>query len=236
MRAAFLANLADDGILFAPTPVPGRAVHEGKPEVPGTLAWEPAFAGIGRDGDLGYTTGPFTYTSHDSTQDVGHGHYVTIWRRKADGTWRVALDTGISHPPIAPRHREEVELEQGDEGAAVGGEGLAAAEERLAEATEQQGYEQAFRTFAAEGVRTYRDGTLPVVGRNAGAALLEQHPDYAAWEPDGAEASADLGYAYGVMPHAGEESARSSFLRIWRKGGTGQWEIVLDLATPVPDR
>jgi hypothetical protein len=74
------------------------------------------------------------------------------------------------------------------------------------------------------------------VGRNAGAALLEQHPDYAAWEPDGAEASADLGYAYGVMPHAGAESAHSTFLRIWRKGGTGQWEIVLDLATPVPDR
>lgn len=53
---------------------------------------------------LGYTTGPFEVRVKRAEGDiVRRGHYVTMWRRKADGTWKVALDIGTFEPPPAAK-------------------------------------------------------------------------------------------------------------------------------------
>lgn len=39
----------------------------------------------------------FTYPPKDGQPHVESGHYVVVWRRQADGTWRILLDTGL--PP-----------------------------------------------------------------------------------------------------------------------------------------
>lgn len=240
MRAAFLANLDEDAILYAPSPVPGRPVHEGKPEVEAVLAWEPALAGISRGGGLGYTTGPYSFTPHDTTRAAGYGHYVTLWRKKADGTWRVALDTGIAHPPLDSGRAGPVPLEREPATGRAGGDGggIEAAERRLAEAAGRSGYRQAFRDVASGRVRAYREGAYPAVGLPASRELLARHPEMTGWEPMGYEVSAsgDLGYAYGVAPHAsggGTTDGESSFLRIWRLNPEGKWQIILDLASPL---
>src|SRR5262245_2445266 len=93
VRDAFLANLAEDSIIFRPNAVPGRQWFENNPP-PATLRleWEPEFADIASTGDLGYTTGPFE--RRRTPQDPpAFGHYVTLWRKQADGKWKVALDT-----------------------------------------------------------------------------------------------------------------------------------------------
>ena len=39
----------------------------------------------------------FTYPPKDGQPQVEGGHYVVVWRRQADGAWRILLDTGL--PP-----------------------------------------------------------------------------------------------------------------------------------------
>jgi ketosteroid isomerase-like protein len=95
MKTAFLAHLASDGILFRPHAVNGRSVWESRPEPPATLLWEPSFAEVAGSGDFGWTTGPWELRS--AGNPTGHGHFLSVWKRAGDGSWRVALDIGISH-------------------------------------------------------------------------------------------------------------------------------------------
>jgi ketosteroid isomerase-like protein len=60
------------------------------------LTWEPTMAFGSAAGDLGYTLG--TWKSRriaaNGAERVSTGKYVTIWRRQADGSWRVVFDGG----------------------------------------------------------------------------------------------------------------------------------------------
>lgn len=66
------------------------------------LEWEPEHASISASGDLGYTFGRYRAhrTGPDGTDVVREGRYITIWHKQPDGTWKVALDTGVPDPPL----------------------------------------------------------------------------------------------------------------------------------------
>src|SRR6185295_1413148 len=63
------------------------------------LAWQPAYAGMARSGDLGFTTGPWEFKGdvNDKTPS-GYGHFVTLWKKQSDGSWKFVVDLGITHP------------------------------------------------------------------------------------------------------------------------------------------
>ena len=63
-----------------------------------SLTWKPTFAEMSRSGDLGYTTGTYESRGKDAQGQptLRTGRYVSIWKKQADGTWKVVLDTG--HP------------------------------------------------------------------------------------------------------------------------------------------
>ncbi len=60
------------------------------------LTWVVTAAEASAAGDLGYTYGRWDYTQTGKSGAVVHqtGSYVTIWKRQADGTWKVVLDGG----------------------------------------------------------------------------------------------------------------------------------------------
>jgi ketosteroid isomerase-like protein len=101
------AFFAADGVMFPPRGrIDGqeaiRAAMEGA-FAPGTpmLRWHPVDAVVGGAGDLGYTLGRWSSVlpQPDGRDSVlSEGNYVTIWRRQADGTWRVAVDIGNRDP------------------------------------------------------------------------------------------------------------------------------------------
>lgn len=63
---------------------------------PVTLDWAPAWGDVSAAGDLGYTTGPFVFTDQGpAKRQPQRGYYFSIWRKQADGTWKVALDAGV---------------------------------------------------------------------------------------------------------------------------------------------
>jgi len=61
-----------------------------------SLDWIPEEAVVASSGDLGFTWGHFTATSHDSTGQLvtEHGKYLDVWRRQSDGSWRWIADIG----------------------------------------------------------------------------------------------------------------------------------------------
>ena len=74
-----------------------REVMEGTFSASGvSLTWDPTRAHASDDGTLGFTVGGYEFTSlgADGQPDVGHGLYVSIWRRQADGSWKVIMDLG----------------------------------------------------------------------------------------------------------------------------------------------
>jgi len=64
------------------------------------LTWTPAFADISDSGDLAYTYGKYEFrvTGKDGKSSTAYGNYTTIWKRQADGQWKVVLDTANSGP------------------------------------------------------------------------------------------------------------------------------------------
>ena len=64
------------------------------------LTWTPTDAVLGPSGDMGYTWGHFEGHSKDANGNpvTTSGRYITVWRKQADGSWKVVLDAGANEP------------------------------------------------------------------------------------------------------------------------------------------
>jgi ketosteroid isomerase-like protein len=244
MRDAFLAVLADDGVMFRPGPVNGREWFEASPPPPGVLAWKPVHAQVSRAGDLGYTTGPWRYDL-DGREAV-FGHYVSIWHRAKGDAWQLVLDIGIAHEePAESAWKAAIEkLEYGksvkklspERRDRLSGE-LKEADREFSKEIGSKGPAQAYAHVGTEKIRLYRDGRLPVVGLPAVRQALEEAPVPRQAEPIAAfvAASGGFGYSYGTSRDGeSEEGAGYAYLRIWSRDDDGAWKILLDLATATP--
>jgi ketosteroid isomerase-like protein len=256
LRAAFLAYLAEDAVIFRPGPVPGRAFVEARPSPPIELTWRPVQVEVATSGDLGYTTGPYEARSTDPAKSAQteHGYFVTVWRRQADGAWKAVVDVGVEAPPAGADATESGELGHGHAGTGEPGRpgsassadaalrSLLAAESAFAGDAIAHGARAAYLAAAADGARFYRAGAPPAVGRDAIARLLGAGPQRAtSWRVTEAKAagSGDLGYAYGetaVMKTGAPRRIREAgiYFRIWRRQGGGRWQIALDLVRELP--
>lgn len=65
-----------------------------------SIRWQPLDATISSSGDLGYTIGAYEIVrSGEGAGVVGTGKYVTIWKKQADGSWKVIFDSGVPDTP-----------------------------------------------------------------------------------------------------------------------------------------
>jgi uncharacterized protein (TIGR02246 family) len=72
------------------------------------LSWQPTRVEVSRGGDLGYGMGSYELTLNDSKGKpvVERGKYVNVWRKQADGSWRMVADIWNSdQPPPTPPTR-----------------------------------------------------------------------------------------------------------------------------------
>lgn len=112
VHEAFVEFTARDAVYFDVDPEEARgpqALEKRKAGWAGIkrLEWEPTESVVSCSGELGYTWGTSEMYLDDGPGKeprVIYGHYVCIWRRDANGRWRVALDTGNGrHAGMPPK-------------------------------------------------------------------------------------------------------------------------------------
>ena len=243
-REAFIANLADDSTLFRPHAVAGKKWMIEQPARPGLLVWQPIFADISRSGDLGYTTGPWEFRKNGSEdKEVAHGHYITLWKKQSDGTWKVVIDTGINNPPPtakagdvqSPRATGAASDKKADVESAR--EKLLSLDREFSKSSAAKGTLGAYLSYMADDIRLFREDAYPFVGKQAVSAALAERKGLLIWQPAKSDvaSAADLGYTYGAgkIKKDSDQVEHFNYLRIWKRQ-SGAWKVVLDVMSPCP--
>ncbi len=107
---AFVAQLVDDAALLPPD----APLAQGKEAIRGVInmleglpgfnvTWTAVAADVGSGGDLGYTRGTYRMTMDGPAGPVTiNGKYLTVWKKQADGTWKVTADMFNANAPATP--------------------------------------------------------------------------------------------------------------------------------------
>jgi ketosteroid isomerase-like protein len=80
-----------------------RALFAGFYAMPGmSIHWQPTKVEAARSGDLAYSAGTYELTFNDPKGKpvTDHGKYATVWRKQADGSWKVVVDVFNSDLPL----------------------------------------------------------------------------------------------------------------------------------------
>jgi len=252
-REAFVAYIADDGILYRPGAVNGKQWMKDHPLPPSPtrnlLAWQPIFARVASAGDLGYTTGPWEFKDNiKDEKPSGYGNFVTVWKKQPDGNWKFVVDLGISHSmsagPLKLWQVSESDTSQSvlpkqqinvDEQRTA----LLERERAFSATVQKQGTANAYGSFVADELRLFRNGSLPFVGKEAAKSALANSKEQLKWEPTAGDVSrsGDLGYTYGTYESIGTDAKKGhgSYLHIWKQQGD-KWRMVLDVTNALPDK
>lgn len=241
-REAFLQYLADDSVVLAPGPVPGKEAWKGRPAGPSFLSWYPVVADVSLAGDLGWDTGPWERRPKGKTDtNVQHGFFITLWRKQADGSFKAEFDGGGSNaaPPASvtavkiPKANPARVENPPQVDVSVGQALLLRADRALAKTSADKGFATALAGVLTDDARLHREGAFPVTSKQEILTALNAHPAKVVWSPLQARvaSSGDLGYTLGKEQVDAEEG---HYLRIWKKQGDGAWKVVLDVFYPLP--
>jgi ketosteroid isomerase-like protein len=239
IRAAFFAWLTEDARVFTPRMVSAKAQYGPEPGDPGHLAWYPEAMGMAASGGLAWSLGPWTYAVKKGGPVLVNGHFLSIWRKQADGRWKVEADIGVPHAapkqPIEPFAPQEATLAAPVSLPATpdARAGLLEKEAGLSAAWAGKGGLALLPELAKEA-RVLRPRMLPLQGEADIRKALEADPAGARWEPALLQVapSGDLGWVCGECGPDGK-GVTASFLRIWIREA-GAWKVLFDVRLPHP--
>jgi ketosteroid isomerase-like protein len=240
IRDSFLEFFADDAIAFNPAPMSATERLRSRPARPFSeleLTWEPRAGDIAASGELGWLTGPSTFIDHTTPgAPPQHGNYLSVWRRRAEGPWRVFIDIG-SQPPQAVSFApgfSRFQLPSRYSASAAGSTGTASlleADKRLNSEIAARGAGPAYEAVVTRGSRLHRNGYMPPIGPGAIRSWFDANALAMSATTGAAESarSGDLGYSYGTFEVTAPTSQAGAYVRIWERDGTGKWLLVADV-------
>jgi ketosteroid isomerase-like protein len=230
-KDAFLKFLDSNGVVFEKgKPVNGIEAWNTKEKNTGVLNWHPVYGGIAASGDLGFTTGPWTFqpkTVADSV--VARGQYSTIWKKDKAGEWKFVADLGVNKTPLLDDALYHLPF---DAVSFVAGtwNNLLNREEKFIRQTGNTDSAQRKKMYdealSKKSFFLNRNGSLPVISQADLTKTLQAAPqkmDYAI-NGSGISAAGDLGYVYGTTIIDGKTD---NYLRVWRREGK-EWKLVLE--------
>jgi ketosteroid isomerase-like protein len=239
-RDSFYTYFADDGIAFNPHPIRVRTALAASPPSPGPMGatWAPVYGDISAAGDLGWDTGPLVFEGRNGGPDR-NGMFFSVWKRQADGSFKVVLDVGGDTPAAVVPMDEPVHTSW--RAGAVASDpanaksGLIAAEQSFIAAAGGESLGRAYGSRLSDEARVHRPGAMPVTGRIALGEWANTQAEKYRSEMLFADvaASGDLGYAWGSYEKAGESPDAGYYARVWKRDAKGDWRIVMDTVSPV---
>jgi ketosteroid isomerase-like protein len=227
--AAFRSTAAADAQMLSPDPVNAQrqlAQIEGDGSM--ALDWRPAYAGISRSGDFGFTTGPFQMRGRAGIV----GHYFTVWRRQPDGAWKWIFDAGtdVRDPgPITEANAVIPSLATASGGAAD----AAAAIGEVTAIEESNARAVSLAVLLADDARVNRPYEPAGMGRLASVRLMNADGGvrFTALRRE-ASSGGDLVFSMGEVRDTNEGVERLRYYaRIWQWRPEG-WRIVFDEIVP----
>lgn len=241
IHAAFLEYFADESMNFNPDPGPARERLRQQPDAfPKDLRmkWEPRVGDIAASGDLGYLTGPVESTRPG--QPLRYGNYFSVWKKQANGAYRVILDIGSAQPgkPLFADgfvRSAALAAYKGHDTRTAAEASLLAADKAFGAAIAKNAPDAYGATMHA-AARLHRTGYLSMTTRDAAAGWIRDHVKRMTSEPMKSETSAsrDLGYTWGrfSVTSAEPKDYKGYYLRVWTRRANGSWQLVADIAEP----
>jgi ketosteroid isomerase-like protein len=243
IRDSFLEFFADDSIAFTPDPTSAKErllKQEPTPFSVNELVWEPRTGDVAASGEFGWLTGPSTFIDHSKPDATPrYGNYLSVWRKQADGGWRVFIDVGTSLRAEATFAPGFTRMPFGAR--YTGKDDKAASEKSLLEADRglngriaKDGAARSYADSVVDGTRLHRPGGPPAVGPQAIGAWLEANAGGMTARSTAAESSVagDLGYTYGTYDVKTPRVESGAYIRIWTRDASGRWFIVADVVQP----
>lgn len=240
-RDAFIAYFNDDVVTSAPGQGPRKGKKHLEEQTPNEswLHWYPVFSDIAASGDFGYNTGPWEFRQKRTDENpVAFGEFVSIWKKNAQGEWKVAVDIGIGH--AAPKGKPSlttsaVKLKTLKHRSKGGKDELFEIERKFISDLAQNGI-TAYTNLLSDEARLYRPGIEPIIGKPEVQQILSTQQSKVRYTfVDGETApSNDLAYVYGkasveLVVDGVTKTRQCSYMRFWKKEDGKHWKIVLDL-------
>jgi ketosteroid isomerase-like protein len=244
VRTSFLANFADDAIGFTPQPTKTADLFGPPPSDPkaprkNTLDWYPVWTDASRSGDFAFSTGPSVTTDNATGHKIRFGNFASVWRKQADGKWKVVLDIGTQHaePPAFAKKPWSA----GEPSKYKGQPSSPEAEAENLKRFDQQfasgkNLRDAYTAVLTKESRLHRTGLFPQVGQQSILDHLSKAgDDSVTFEAIGAAvaSSGDLGYTYGAYTTQPGDK-KGYYAHFWKREKNGDWKLVIDVTNPEP--
>jgi ketosteroid isomerase-like protein len=248
VRMAFLANFADDGIAFQPHPVVYKDAAKDRPAPANpnafTLNWKPVFGDVSESGNLGYTTGPYSFVDNSGKQPPSHGFYFSVWKKDSTSRWRVAVDIGIGTPGPFEGPEDFRQAQPSKKSQSMPGEGKSGKQELEESIGEYlsiaaaDGVIAAYENHLVEECRLHLEGHHPLLGRRFVTAFFDGKEITRTGKLllAAVSESDDLGYAYGSYANLerGRSIENGYFCHVWKRNELGLWKLAAEILSPVP--
>jgi ketosteroid isomerase-like protein len=235
-KAAFLANMTDDALVFNPDAVNGKAYWNARGESKGLLSWAPNYADISGNGILGYTTGNWEYRPKgEEDTPSAFGDFITLWLRQPDGRYKFVVDIGVGHPKPERYSTDWTTAMPGKSGQKTSSKPTNDAEGEFYQLAAAKRVAKAYENFADKNIRSYREDKLPFLGKKNVIKLLKtDKAEYSFAKRSSSFRSDNISYNLNTYTKTqdGKVVEKGNFLLIWKFYG-GKWHIVLDIFKPV---
>lgn len=245
IRDSFIEFFADDGVNFTPAPTNAKEFYGKRPAdaSPVILDWYPIYADVAQSAEMGYTTGPYTVTDKEQKKVVSQGYYFSVWKKQADGNWKVMADIGIQTPAFKSMPTALFETKTSTPKKQFTNSNLDAIREQLmtsersfsniSSATE---FQKAYLNLLGDNARLHRNDSFPFVGSDAIKKFISENKMVLHYEPIKADVSqsADLAYVYGsyemkVSKDSTLKDEKGYYLHVWKRIEDGKWKLVAEI-------
>ncbi|MBE7175529.1 MAG: hypothetical protein INR69_03950 [Mucilaginibacter polytrichastri] len=238
LNKGLLKAMDGESIVFEPKPVNAREFYATKSEDKGKLTWKPIFARVSRNGDMGFTTGPYEYTDADGEKK--NGEYVSVWKEDAGKKLRLFTTLRIAHSPVDQALIQDyrdpangpVKFESTDP---FSGKSMILANDKTFNSTLSLNVPAAFKEFYSAQGRLLFPTYAPITGEANLNFFLRNNKIAIKAEPIGAgrAASNDLAYSYGRATVVYNKNPQNFYyLRVWEIDEKHRWNIVTEIYTP----